>query len=269
MTFYETITAAVRDLAEHGFDSIARVEMWAQRIREAAARSLTPQHVLDAALRAHLGAVYRRMVEQGGTLKVHPGVSRFTVEKLKPALRAELERRMMASANLIRLNRAEMIDRTVQRFSGWASSVPPGGSHAVDKREEGAHIRKALAQLPFSERRVMIDQGHKMVATINELIAQDGGAIAVKWRSHWQQSGYNYREDHRERDGKYYAIRGNWALAKGLMKAGPDGYYDEITKVAQEPYCRCWAVWAYNLRDLPDNMVTPKGAATITKRVKP
>lgn len=265
MNFHDTIRAAVLDIATHGYDSQARIDQWVQRIEAAARASLTPPDVLEKALRTTLAGVYARMVEGGGLLKTHKGVERFTIDRVKPQLRAELNRRMLVSANLIKLNRQAMINKTVQRFAGWASSVPPGGSEAVDKRETTGEIRKALGQLPFEERRVLTDQGHKLIGDINNIVAVAGGAIAAQWRSHWRQAGYNYREDHKERDGHTYAIRGNWAIEKGLMRKGPDGYTDEITKPGEEVYCRCAYQYLYNLRDLPSDMVTAAGRATINR----
>jgi hypothetical protein len=259
MTFYETVTAAIADITQHGYDSQARIDGWVARIKAAALESLTPPDVLEAALRGTLAGVYHRMIEREGIFKLHPGVSKFTLERVKPQLRAELNRRMMASANLIKLNRQAMIEKTTQRFQGWATSVPPGGSRAVDKADVKTNIRKALAQLPFEERRVAIDQGHKLASDINNIVAVDGGAIAAEWRSHWRQPGYDYREDHKERDRLIYTIRGNWALAKGLMKAGPAGYTDSITRPGEEVYCRCNYVYFYALQDLPEEMLTIKG----------
>jgi hypothetical protein len=79
---------------------------------------------------------------------------------VKPKLHAELQRRIMSAANLIRLNRADMMNRTLQRFSGWATSVPAGGSKVTDTMEVKNSVSKALKNLPFTERRVMIDQEH-------------------------------------------------------------------------------------------------------------
>lgn len=265
MNFYETVTAAIADLTLHGYDSQQRVDMWMERIRNSAVASLTPENVLIDGLRATLTTVYRRAVESPAALRVAPGISRFTVDRLKPKLRAELDRRIAVSANLIKLNRQEMIGKTLQRFAGWASSIPPGGSDAVDKREESLHIRKSLKSLPFAERRVAIDQGHKLLADINDVIAVDAGAIAAEWRSRWRQPGYDYREDHKERDGKVWAIRGNWALEKGLMKPGPDGYTDDITKPGEEIFCRCSYRYLYTLRSLPDTMLTAKGLAAVNR----
>lgn len=265
MSFYETITAAIKDMAEHGYDSQERLNGWLEAIAEAAARDMTPPHVMERMLRESLTGIYRKMVDGGEILKKNPGVSQFTLEKVKPHLRAELDRRIMAAANLIVLNRQAMIQKTLQRFSGWSTSIPIGGSDAVDKNAVKKDLKKALARLPFESRRVLIDQGHKFTSALNEIIASDGGALAGRWHSHWRQTNYDYREDHKERDDHVYAVRGNWALAKGLMKAGRDGYTDDITKPGEEIFCRCFYEYIYNLRDLPPDMLTQKGAAALAE----
>lgn len=257
--FYRVIEAAIADVEKNGFDSVQRIEFWLEKIKQAAIASSTPEHVLQEALNRHMQSIYTRLVERGGLLKAHSGISKFTFERLKPNLRSELDRRIMASAGLIKMNRQSAIADTLKRFSGWSTSIPKGGSRAVEKKEVKTGLRKALSQLPFEERRVLIDQGHKFVASLNEVTAVNGGAIALIWHSHWRQSGYHYRKDHKERDGRVYAIRDSWAMKAGLMKKGPDGYYDEITSVGEEVYCRCAAQFLYTLRDLPEAMLTIKG----------
>ncbi len=264
-SFYRTITMAVADLTENGFDSAERVQFWIQQIRSAAYASMTPAHVLEAQLAATFRGIYQRQIERGGILKYHPGVARFTLEKVKPRLRAELDRRLMASRELIKLNRAAAIEKTTQRFSGWATSIPAGGTDAADKVEVKTTVRKALAQLPFEERRVAVDQGHKFVANLNNIIAVDGGAIAAEWHSHWRQANYNFRRDHKERDEHIYIIRNNWAMARGLMKADGHRYTDEITAPGEEVFCRCSYRYLYSLRSLPAGMVTEKGRAELER----
>lgn len=264
-TLYDVVTAAVADLSEHGFDSTERVAAWERRIKAAAERTLAPAGLMEQMLREAMVASYRRLVDRGDVLKMHPGVAVYTLNRVRHSLRAELDRRILASANLIKLNREEAIQKTLRRFSGWSTSIPKGGSDAVNRRATNKEIRKALTGLPFVERRVLIDQGHKLTASINEIIAKDGQALAGRWRSNWRQPGYDYREDHKERDDQVYAVRGSWALDKGLIKPGPAGYYDEVTAVAEEPFCRCYVVWLYNLRDLPKEMLTRKGADELEK----
>lgn len=111
----------------------------------------------------------------------------------------------------------------------------------------------------------MIDQGHKFVSALNDLVATDGGAIAARWSSNWRQPGYHYRKDHKERDGEIYLIRGSWAQAKGLVKPGKAGYVDQTTRPGEEVYCRCDYVYLYNVSDLPAEMLTEKGKSELAR----
>jgi hypothetical protein len=263
--FYDTLTAAINDMAKNGYDSPERVAYWTEQIRKVAEASMRTSAQMQEMLRQALHAVYRRNVESLGVLKLHPGVSRFTIEKVLPTLRAELDRRILASASLIKLNRQEAMEKTLRRFQGWATSIPIGGSAEPDKAEAKKDIRKSLASLPFTERRVLIDQGRKLGASINATIAQGGGAIAGMWRSNYRQPGYDYREDHKERDGHVYLVRDSWAQQSGLVKPGEAGYIDDVTQPAEEVFCRCRYVYLYNLRQLPEDMLTVKGKAELQK----
>ena len=261
--FYQVVQAAVNDIADNGFDSEARLEKWKKKILAAAESALPSPTQLDKMLRDSLIAIYGKLVDKGGLETIHPGVSKYTIEKLRPHLRAELDKRIAASASLIKLNRTKAIAATMARFEGWSTSIPAGGTSQANKASTKASIKRAMQSLPFEERRLLTDQGHKLTASINDVVARDGGAIAVVWHSNWRQKNYNYREDHKDRDEKCYAIRDNWAIKKGLMKAGPVGFYDDITKVAEEPFCRCYAKYIYNPRSLPDYMLTAKGKAAL------
>ena len=263
MTFFEEITEAIREFEEKGFKSVEQLQYWLDRIRKAAINALVPESVLESELNKALGGIYKRLVTDGMIIKAHPGIPRFTVDKLRPSLHAELERRMMASRNLIKLNRQDAVEKAVQRFSGWATSVPDGGSRSVDVKEVKDHVRKSLSQLPFVERRVIIDQGHKFTSNLNEIIAVDSGAIAVIWNSQWRRKGYDYREDHKERDQKVYLLRDNWAQQKGLVKVGRGGYYDQVTGFGVEVFCSCFGQYLYSLSKLPDDMLTIAGKAAL------
>lgn len=261
--FYKVIEAAIADIEAHGYDSTSRIDGWITRIEQSAMMSSAPDHIVQESLNRMLQGIYSRMIDRGGIAATHKGISRFTIEQLRPKLRSELERRILASADLIKINRRQMISETVQRFSGWSTSIPKGGSRAVDKMDVKKNLRKSFSALPYEERRVMIDQGHKLTSELSNIIALDGGAIAAVWHSHFRQVGYNARKDHRERDSQVFAIRGNWAIVKGLMKKGPAGYTDEITKPGEEIFCRCQYSYLYNLRDLPDDMLTVKGEESL------
>ena len=267
--FYATIAAAIDDFLEYGFDNQDRLNMWLDRIQASARRSLIPEAALRRTLQDTLSQMYNRVTRTARLMKAHPGVAQYTIELIKPKLRAELDRRILASANLITLNREASIARTLKRFAGWASSIPMGGTEVRQRKEVKEQVRRGISALPFEERRVIIDQGHKLNAAINDIVAVDGGAIALIWRHVNERSeAYTPRPEHEARDGKIYVLRDTWALKDGLIKLAGAQYYDTITAVGEEIYCRCTAEYLYALRDLPGNMLTSKGRAKLEEARK-
>lgn len=255
--FTDVLRDAVADIALHGYDDRARVDGWLRRLRDAAKASLVPETELERRLVQALGGTYRlhmRRIE-----KRHRGMDRFTVASITPALQVELNKRIVASANLISLNRDESIQRTLKRFEGWATAIPKGGRRNIAKSETTEELRKYFASLPFEERRVVTDQGHKLIAALDNIIATDGKALAAVWHSHWREAGYDYRIDHKGLDSRVFVTRDNWALKQGLMKTSGKFYTDQIEQPAQLPFCRCYYTYLYALGDLPDDMLTAKG----------
>jgi len=255
MTFYEVLTEAINDIMEYGFDSEKRLQDWMETIKIAAYNSLIPESQVEQEMIKAMTAAYTRLVVKGGL--VRKNVTKYDVERLKPKLRNELDRRISTAANLIKLNRQEAISNTLRRFQGWATSIPPGGSKVTDRNKTKKDIRKSLSAITFEQRRVVIDQTHKLVSNINDIVAVDNGAIAAKWHSHWRQVNYDYRKDHKERDDKIYIIRNSWADEKGYLKH-PNGYTDEITQPGEEVFCRCNYQYIYNLSSVKD-LLTTKG----------
>lgn len=261
--FDEVLTEAVADFANEGYDSIHRLDKWLSLLRQAAIESLMPLIEVDKYIRQSLEARLGRAMTKTAIARRHPSIPRYTVERLKPHMRDELARRIMVSAQLIKLNRDEAIEKTLGRFSGWASSVPAGGSEVIETREVKNDVKKSIKQLSFQERRVAIDQGHKLVASVDQIIAKEGGAIAGKWRDHGSvDRGYDARKEHMARDGKYYAIKGSWAAERGLINKG-SGWTDDMTQPAEEVFCQCWYSYVYTLRSLPLEMLTAKGKQTL------
>lgn len=260
---YRTVLRdAINEFATHGYDSQDRLDYWLGRLREAIEADAPSPSGVYRKVRAGLEAIYDRL-RGGGYRRFHPGLRQFVIDRVGRDLARTLERRALVSVDLIVLNRKKSIEQTLQRFAGLATSIPPGGTKTLDKREAVKTISKSIRQMTFEERRVVIDQGHKMTANINQTLAEDGGAIAAKWNSHWRQAGYDYREDHKERDQRVYLLRGNWAQKAGLVKAGEAGFYDKIDGVAVAPFCRCWIEYVYDLDDMPRDMLTRKGLAAI------
>lgn len=258
LSFHALLTEAVADLSEHGYVSREQLDTWIGILRNAAERELGTEEAVNDAVRIAMDAIFRRLVDNVRVVQYVPSVSRYTLAMIKPQLRAELDRRILAAADLIKLHRREAIETTLRRFSGWSTSIPVGGEGAINKRQVKVHVTKGLKQYDFERRRVNIDQGHKLVANIAEIVAKGNGAIAGEWHSHWRQAGYNYREDHKERDLHVYAVRDSWAVKEGLINKGA-GYTDDMTAPGQEPFCRCYVRWITSLRRVPDAMLTRKG----------
>ncbi|HBR4684340.1 TPA: hypothetical protein L9W34_001257 [Klebsiella pneumoniae] len=264
-TFTRTVREAVKFFLRNGYTSRQELEQWQAIIRQAAESETDDDYMSMVSDR--LRKTYDLQVSKAGALERHKGLSRFTLNYMDPKLRSELDRRILASADLIKLNRTAAINKTVQRFSGWATSIPVqdyvGGGLSASSRSgivaNAQHIQKSAEQVDYEARRVMIDQSHKLIANIDKIIATGNNAIAAEWHSHWRQPGYDYREDHKERDKLVYLIRGNWAQKNGYVKAGPAGYLDEITQPGEEVFCRCYVTYLYNLRSIPEDMLTQKG----------
>jgi hypothetical protein len=262
-TFNDILNAAMKDVEDRGFLTQEQIMEWERKLADAARRSFTPEATMKAILEKGLMNLYRDMVEKGKILKYHPGVARFTLEQIKPHLRIELDKRMGMSLNLIRLNKDATVLKMQQRFSGWASSVPAGGSDNVNKKLVKESVKKGISGLKYEERRVLTDQGHKLISSINAVMATQGNAIAAIWRSHYHQTGYDYREDHKDREieslKKPYLITGSWAMVEGLVKKSGVKLTDSMTQPAEEPFCRCFYQYIYNIRQLPRDMLTAKG----------
>lgn len=260
--FTRTVREAVKFFLRNGYTSREELERWQSIIRQAAESETADDY--SAMVSRNLTHAYNLQIGRAAALKRHPGISRFTINYLEPKLRTELDRRILASVDLIKLNRQKAIDTTLSRFSGWVSSIPSADTIALtgiqsSMRETAGHIQKTAEQMDYEARRVMIDQNHKLIANIDNVIATSNNAIAAIWHSHWRRPNYDYREHHKERDLKTYLIRGNWAQKKGYVKPGPAGYLDEITQPGEEVFCDCYVTYIYNIRSIPEYMLTQKG----------
>lgn len=269
--YYETVAAAIKDFARHGYDSQERLDFWRAQIEKAAKASLGSIEDMERDVRKTMTLAYYKLVTRGGLLKRMPQISAYTLQRLTPALQAELNRRIMSSIDLIKINRPVAIAKTLQRFSGWATSVPEGGFPSDIRK--GAYkyvtvksdVQKSMTSLPFEERRVIIDQNAKLVSALNTVTAEAGGAIAAIWQSHKAQKNYDGRPAHNARDGKIFLVRDNWAIQKGLVKRGAGEYTDSIEQPGEFVFCRCSWIYVFNVRDLPADWLTKKGEEALAE----
>lgn len=255
-TFYQVVTEAINFYLENGWKTEKTLIDWNKKLRVAA----TKRFPKESEVTNHLKHIYKKLVLDGGAIKNSPidGPSQITLNKLKPTLRKELDKRIFTSTNLIKLNRKQAIEKTLQRFNGWVTSAPLDGYFDISSKKEKQKVLKPVQELDYINRRLAIDQGHKLAANIKYSLAKQGNAVALVWHSPWRRSGYDYREDHKERDENIYLIRDSWADEKGYLKS-VNGYYDEITSVGEEVNCSCQAVYIYAPQRLPEEYLTESG----------
>lgn len=263
--FRRLLTEGVRKFAEGGYSNEADLQDWLVRLHATLERELPSDDETRATLRRILEAIYAREVG-GGLARRIPGLERYTIDRVSPQLRAELDRRIFAAADLIRLNKRAAVEKTLQRFAGWVSSVPPDGAIKPDVRGIVSDIGKSVAQLKFEKRRVAIDQGHKLVAAVAHVVARGEGAIAAVWHDRGENDhGYDARPEHLKRSGTLFLVRDSWAMDEGLIrKSRGVKYTDEFEQPAELPYCSCYYEYISTLQRLPTELLTGRGRAWIS-----
>lgn len=264
--FYSLLLEALQEFAKSGYTSEGALQDWLIRLHAALDYEMPTDAFTRKQLSNALNVVFNREVRTGIQKRV-PGVSRYTIDRVSPTLRAELDRRIYAGVDLIRLNKRAAKEKTLQRFSGWVSSVPTGGSAstATEIREAAAEIGKTVRQQKYEARRVAIDQGHKLSAAVAHVVAKQEGAIAGIWHDRGEHDhGYDARPAHLKRSGTLFLIRDSWAMSEGLVRKGGLGYTDEIEQPAELPFCSCWYEFVTSPRGLPEILLTAKGRASTT-----
>ena len=206
-------------------------------------------------------------------VEIASGVSLFTLDNVKPHLRAELSRRILGlaeeTAELIGTDRAQIITSTMERYAKWLTPIAEGDIQKISLANLDT-VLVAYSELSNSERKreAMIRQGIRFGAILSEIIAIDAGAIACKWIDQSLKLDCACYDNHCEQDGKVYAVRGSWVERRGFITPPPHGYFDEITPPAHDFGCLCYVTWLYSLRSLPPCMLSEQGEVALTEARK-
>jgi hypothetical protein len=261
--FRTLLIEALREFSERGYVSESDLQQWTARLHAMIESELPTDEESREVLAGILGSVYAKEYRSGIARRV-PGVSRYTLDRVAPHLRAELDKRIFASADLIRIRKKETVEKTLARFSGWASSQPAAGTFDFSPRALSKQITKDLVSFKFERRRVAIDQGHKLVSNISHVVAMNEGAIAATWYDRGEDdSSYDYRPQHLARSGKLFIVKDSWAINEGLIRRGAAPYTDSVEQPGVPVYCSCFWTWIVHLQDLPETFLTAKGRAFI------
>ena len=264
LSFGQTVSAAIRDVSRWGYDSPERIAHWAELIRASANDKLGSSDAAARKLTLTLNSTFDRLLSPTGLGRRHRGLTRFQIERLRPVLRTELDRRVLAGRSILELKRDEAVEKAIRLFIGWATSIPAGGSSEESSRE----LRNSLTKLTFENSLLFTDQANKLSSNISSILAENGDAIAGLWQSNYRVPGYKFRQAHRHRDGEVHLIRGSWALKAGFVRKNGVPYTDEIEAPCEWPGCKCWYVYFYDLNDIPSEFLTSKGRAVLAEARK-
>lgn len=261
-TARQTLNRLIRHAMGGEYDPASLPE-WLQQLRNAVVQSQPSDSTIRRQVSRWLTSRFNSALTKAHLARTVPQVTKFTVDSIEPQLRAELDRRILQSIDLIKLDRDQRVAQTMHRFAGWLSSMPPGGTAAPIVRKHGAEVLKPTLRQRFEQRRVEIDQGHKLMAAVDNAVGQAAGAIAGMWQDRGvRDKSYDARPEHLARSGKIFVVRGSWADLKGLIKH-PNGYTDQIEQPAELPFCSCKYIWLSSLSSLPPAMLTERGRAAL------
>jgi hypothetical protein len=161
----------------------------------------------------------------------------------------------------------EQIDQFQDLLLAFLGEVPVGGTKDKSVKSKITEIKRELRALPDWSDLFSIYKQSSFSSEIEYIFQRQGGAIAAVWHYSSQDEEGEYKKtyDHRTQDKNTYAVRDNWAIAKGFMNAGPHGYSDDIIRPAQEIGCCCNFRYLYHLGDLPAAMLTYTGEAELRR----
>lgn len=147
--------------------------------------------------------------------------------------------------------------------------VLAGRSKEPATRRKITAIKGAFRDLTNWDRFFSTIKNDSFPASLRRTFDLEGKPIAAIWRYSVldEQGEFRNAYSHKDRADRVYAVRGNWAIEKGLMKIGASGFIDETIQPGEELDCMCRFQWLFNLGALPEEMRTAKGNAEL-KRVR-
>jgi hypothetical protein len=159
------------------------------------------------------------------------------------------------------LYREDQLGRFCDLVSQLLQQTPEGGSKDNSLKRQITNIKSEVRSLAMWDELFYIYKTSSFPSEVEYIFKLENNPIACVWYYNPRDEQGDYRKtyDHRQRQGHVYAVRGNWAIEKDLMRAGPDRYIDEISRPCQEVGCMCHLRWLYALRELPQDMLTKKG----------
>jgi uncharacterized protein with gpF-like domain len=240
-------------------------------------------NALEPELRSEYKKAYYNYIN-GGYTKYHSGIKAYRIEDMKPAYRKEVENAVTNSLSLIKTQNKEYMNQLQNRFINW-SSIPSNDMRGNSDNPEKikSYLNKEILQIPENgyqteahKQFIITDQTRKLIGSMNDITAKNSGAFAFIWHNRRDKKvvgrpggeypiGTPSHDDHWDREGKLYLIKGSWAVTKGLVKKADGVIYDDDINDGMPsvpPGCRCYAEYFHDLELLPkkyEGIITAKG----------
>lgn len=222
--------------------------------------------------------------KNGGYAKFHSGIKPYRIESLSPQYRKEVQNAVDNSIGLIKTQNLEFLQEVQNKIRNWSTIPTPEtrGQIPGEKKDISTALNTYIKKIPkrydTKKHRDMIlrDQSRKLVSSMNNITAKNGGAIGFIWHNRRDNrvvgnpSGKypkptKLHGDHWDRENKFYILKSSWAITKGLIKKTKNVIFDIDIKdgiPGVAPDCRCYAEYVYNIEDIPEeykNCITKKG----------
>lgn len=210
--------------------------------------------------------------------KRHKGLKGYRLSELNGDFQRELKRRTELSLSLIKSKNQNLLNALSDRFVNWLSidsaevkGVNPS-QHTFLRFLDFRDLEdKSEKQIGF----ILKDQSRKLRENMDSIIRENLGAIGGIWRgmrdkrevgnpNGYYPHGTDSHGDHWSREGKFYVFSHTWADKQGLVKG--ERYEDLKDGGAGVAIgCRCWIESLYDLRDIPKDNLTRKGAEYLAR----
>jgi hypothetical protein len=180
-------------------------------------------------------------------------------DELVPPLRNLLEECVGSHAAQANTFFAQQKTAFDQLLGDFLAGIPDGGTKTAMLRSHVNPIKRALKDLLQWDCDLNRLQASTFMSEVKDFLTPaTDNPLAMIWHfSPWSC----LVPSHNELDEQWYAIRGNWAIQKGLMQVSANGFHDEIKKRSRELGCMCSSQFVFSFTSLPQDMLTPAGLA--------
>jgi hypothetical protein len=178
-------------------------------------------------------------------------------DELLPGLRALLDEHVTSYAEQAEMFFAKQKLGFDQELTAFLAGIPAGGTKTALVRSHVNPLKRTLNDLVQWDADMHRLQSMSVVSEVDDFLRPSGGdALAMSW--HYAPSSCLV-PSHKALDGRVYVVRDTWAIKKGLVHAGPNGFTDETRKFRREIGCMCSSTWLFYALSLPEEVLTPEG----------